>query len=83
MTRATIRQATACKLSFSLTPKLAWLLQEAHTCKWHLWSVGEWGNLGKRAMTRAAVAWGLVLNVAAPPAMNRKPRARLVLMWAL
>ena len=34
-------------------------------------------------MTRAAVAWGLVLNVAAPPDMNRKPRARLVPMWAL
>lgn len=42
--------------------------------------MGECGNLGNREMTRAAVAWGVVLKVAWPPAMKRKPRARLVLM---
>ena len=45
--------------------------------------MGEWGNLGNRAMTKAAVAWGGVLKVACPPAMKRKPNAMLTLIWAL
>ena len=48
-----------------------------HACRWQRWSIVEAGMRGKREMTSAATASGLVPKVSVPEPKKRKPRAML------